>query len=76
MKQEAQLIVEFADSHINFDSAQMQALYIAVESGGKGTIVKAITEAKETSAVMLEDEGYDEFCQYLLKEQGLLKDTN
>jgi hypothetical protein len=25
---------------------------------------------------MLEDEGYDEFCQYLLKEQGLLKDTN
>jgi hypothetical protein len=76
MKQQAQLIVEFADSHINFDSAQMQALYAAVESGGKGTIVTAVTEAKEIGAVFLEDEGYHEFCQCLLKEHGLLKDRN
>jgi hypothetical protein len=74
MKQEAQLIVQFAGSDINFDSAQMQALYTAVESGDKGTIVKAITEAKQTAAEMLEDAGYHQFCQYLLKEQGLLED--
>jgi hypothetical protein len=76
MKEEAQLIVQFADSDINFDSAQMQALYTAIESGDKRTIVKAITEAKQTAAEMLEDEGYHEFCQYLLKEQGLLEDRN
>ncbi|PNF25556.1 hypothetical protein B7P43_G05175 [Cryptotermes secundus] len=74
MKQEAQLIVQFAGSEINFDSAQMQALYTAVESGERGAIVKAIIEAKQTAAEMLEDEGYHEFCQYLLKKQGLLED--
>lgn len=72
MKQEAQLIVQFAGSEINFDSAQMQALYTAVESGDKGAIVKAIIEAKQTVAEILEDEGYHEFCQHLLKKQGLL----
>jgi hypothetical protein len=76
MKQEAQSIVQFADSDINFDSAQMQVLHTAVESGNKETIVKAITEAKQTAADMLEDEGYHEFCQCLLKEQGLLEDRN
>jgi hypothetical protein len=76
MKQEAQLIVQFAGSDINFDSAQMQALYTAVESGDKGTIVKAMAEAKQTAAEMLEDEGYHQFCRYLLEGQGLLKDKN
>jgi hypothetical protein len=74
LKQEADLIVEFADSDINFDAAQMQALYTAVESGNKETIAKAISEAKQTAAEMLEEEGYHEYCRYLLKGQGLLKD--
>jgi hypothetical protein len=73
MKQEAQLITEFADSNINFDPAQMQALYMAVESGDKQTVMRAILQAKQSAAEMLEEEGYQEFCRYLLKEQGLLK---
>jgi hypothetical protein len=51
MTQEAQLIVQFAGSDINFDSAQMQALYTAGKIADKGTIMKAITAAE-----MLEDE--------------------
>lgn len=74
MKQEAQSIIEFADSDINFDPAQMQALYNAVESGNKWMIVRALSEAKQNAAEMLEEEGYHEFCRYLLKGQGLLKD--
>jgi hypothetical protein len=76
MKQEAQLIVQFAGSDINFDSAQMQALYITVLIGDKRTIVKATTEAKQTAAEMLEDEGYHEFCRYLLEGHSLLNDRN
>jgi hypothetical protein len=76
MKQEAEFIVQFADSYINFDSAQMQALYTAVGSGDKETIVKAITEAIQTAAELLEDEGYHEFSRHLLEEQGLLRDRN
>jgi hypothetical protein len=76
MKQEAESIVQFADSDINFDSAQMQALYTAVGSGDKETIVNAITEAKRIAAEMLEDEGYHEFSQHLLEEKGLLRDRN
>lgn len=74
MKQEAQLITEFADSNINFDPAQMQALYKAVESGDKRTIMRAISQAKQSATEMLEEEGYQEFCRYLLKGQGMLKD--
>jgi uncharacterized protein YdeI (YjbR/CyaY-like superfamily) len=74
MKQEAQLIREFADSNINFDTAQMQALYTAVESGDKRTIMRAISKAKESATEMLEEGGYQEFCRYLLKGQGMLKD--
>jgi hypothetical protein len=74
LKQEAQLIVKFADSDINFDPAQMQALYTAVESGDRQTIVRAVSEAKQNAAEMLEEEGYHEFCRCLLKGQGLLKD--
>jgi hypothetical protein len=74
MKQEAQLITEFADSNINFDPAQMQALYAAVESGDKQTVMTAISEAKKSAAEMLEEEGYQEFCRYLLRGQGMLKD--
>lgn len=67
LKQEAQSIIEFADSDINFDSAQMQALYTAIESGDKQTIVRAVSEAKQNAAEMLEEEVYREFCQYLRK---------
>jgi hypothetical protein len=74
MKQEAQLITEFADSNINFDPAQMQALYTAAESEDKQTIMRAISQAKQSATEMLEEEGYQEFCRYLLKGQGMLKD--
>lgn len=74
MKQEAQLITEIADSNINFDPAQMQALYTAVESGDKRTIMRAVSQAKQSATEMLEEEGYQEFCRYLLKAQGMLKD--
>lgn len=52
----------------------MQALYTAIESEDKHTIMRAISEAKQKSAEMLEEEGYQEFCRYLLKGQGLLKE--
>lgn len=74
MKQEAQRITEFADSNINFDPGQMQALYTAVESGDKQTIKGAVTQAKESATEMLEEEGYEEFCRYLLQRQGMLND--
>ena len=74
MKQEAQLITEFADSNINFDEAQMQDLYTAVQSADKQSIMRAISQAKESAAEMLEEEGYQEFCRYLLKGQGKVKD--
>ncbi|XP_069695417.1 uncharacterized protein [Periplaneta americana] len=76
LKDEAQRIVQFADSYINFDRAQMEALKSAVESGDDKTIVTAITEVKQAAAEMLEDEGYHAFCQNLLTEQGLLKEGN
>jgi len=68
------LIIEFADSNINFDPAQMQALYTAVKSGNKRTIMTAIAQAKQSATEMLEEEGYQQFCRYLLKGQGMLKD--
>jgi hypothetical protein len=54
----------------------MQALYTAVLIGDKGTIVKVITEAKQTAAELLEGERYHEFCHYLLEGHRLVKDRN
>jgi uncharacterized protein YdeI (YjbR/CyaY-like superfamily) len=52
----------------------MQALYTAVKSGNKRTIMTAIAQAKQSATEMLEEEGYQQFCRYLLKGQGMLKD--
>jgi uncharacterized protein YdeI (YjbR/CyaY-like superfamily) len=76
MEREARLITEFADSNINFDPAQMQGLYTAVESGDKQTIMRAVSQAKQSATEMLEEEGYQEFCRYLLKGQRMLKDKH
>lgn len=70
--EEAKFIVEFADSEINFDPAQMQTLYTAVQNGNIDQIIKVISDAKQTAAEMLEEEGYKEFCN-LLKNQGSLE---
>jgi len=66
MKQDAESIIEFADSNINFDKAQMQALYTAVGSGDEQTITTAILEAKQSALKLVAEEGgYKEFCNYL-----------
>jgi hypothetical protein len=74
IKQEAQSITRFADSNINFDAAEMEALYTAVESGDKQIIMRAISQAKQRAAEMLEEKGYQEFRRHLLKEKGMLKE--
>jgi hypothetical protein len=68
---EAKQIVQFAEEEINFD-AEMEPLNSAIESGIIEKIVTAISDAKQIAAEKLEQEGYQEFCQYLLKKQGLL----
>jgi hypothetical protein len=73
--EEAQQIVQFAEDEINFD-AEMETLNSAIKSGNIQKIVTAISEAKQIAAEKLEQEGYQEFCQYLLKKHGLLKDGN
>jgi hypothetical protein len=70
---EATHIAHFAEEEINFD-AEMETLNSAVKSGNIQKIVTAISEAKQIAAEKLEQEGYQEFCQYLLKKQGLLRD--
>jgi mevalonate kinase len=70
---EAKQIVQFAEEEMNFDT-EMETLNSAIESGNIKEIVTAISEAKQRAAEMLELEGYQEFCKYLLKKQGLLKD--
>jgi hypothetical protein len=72
---ESQQIVQFAEDEINFD-AEMKTLNSAIKSGNIEKIVKAISEAKQIAAEKLELEGYQEFCQYLLKKEGLLRDGN
>jgi hypothetical protein len=73
--EEAQQIVQFAEDEINFD-AEMDTLNSAIKSGSIEKIVIAISEAKQIAAEKLEQEGYQEFCHYLLKKQGLLRDVN
>jgi hypothetical protein len=70
---EAKQIVQFAEEEINFD-AEMETLNSAIESGNIKKIVTAISEAKQSAAEKLEQEGYQEFCKYLLKKRGLLRD--
>lgn len=69
---EAQKIVQFAENEINFD-AEMETLNSAIESGNIAKILTAISEAKQIAAENLQQEGYEEFCKYLLKKHGLLQ---
>jgi hypothetical protein len=71
--EEAQEIVQFAKDEINFD-AEMDMLNAAIQSGDIKKIVTAISEAKQIAAEKLEHEGYQQFCRYLLKKHGLLRD--
>jgi hypothetical protein len=75
MLKEAQQIVQFAEDEINFD-AEMITLNSAIQSENIQKIVAAISEAKQIAAEKLEQEGYQEFCKYLLKKYGLLRDGN
>jgi hypothetical protein len=70
---DAQEIVQFAEEEINFD-ATMYTLNSAFQSGDTKKIITAVSEAKQIAAEKLEHEGYQEFCSYLLKKQGLLMD--
>jgi hypothetical protein len=69
-QQEALKIAQLADSEINFDPAEIQDLYTAVESGDKQTIKRAVLQAQQKAAVMLDDRHQD-FGKYL---QQTLKD--
>ena len=71
IQEEAQSILEFAASRINFDEAQMQDLRTAVQSADIQLIMRAIQQAKESAAEMLEEEGYQEFCRYVREGQGM-----
>ncbi|XP_033609059.1 uncharacterized protein LOC111868798 isoform X1 [Cryptotermes secundus] len=71
----AQEIVQFAKENISFD-AEMNPLNYAIASGDIKNIVEAVSDAKKISADKLKDKGYPEFCRYLLKEAGLLRDGN
>ena len=59
MKQEAQSILQFADSKINFDAGEMQRLQNAVQNGD------AISEVKEKAYGMLKENGYKQFRDHL-----------
>jgi hypothetical protein len=71
--EEAQKIVKFAKDEVNF-AAEINTLQSADQSEDIENIVTAISEAKESAAEKLESAGYQEFCRYLLKKQGLLRE--
>jgi hypothetical protein len=66
--EEAEKIVEFAEENINFE-AQMIRLKAALRSEDIEKIQKAISEAKQSAAEMLDEKYYEKFCQYLLMEK-------
>jgi hypothetical protein len=74
--EEAEEIVQFAEYNIAFDT-QMISLKAALDSEDTERILTVISEAQQSAAEMLKDKGfYDVFCQYLLQEQGLLREKD
>lgn len=67
--------MNFAEDEINFD-AEMITLNSAIMSGNIEKIVTALSEAKQIAAEKLKQGEYQEFCRYLLKKEGLLRDGN
>jgi hypothetical protein len=69
MIQKAQAILQFANFNITLPSVWTDTLYTAIKSGHREAIVTAITSAGDAAADLLDDEGYNAFCDHLFEQE-------